>query len=233
MTDYLVITGASHGIGEKTAEKFLKDGWQVINISRSNSKVAGVKNFNIDLGNPEWPIKHTDALDKAVKDANKICLVHNAAVFKSDDVMSLEPESLRHVLDVNVVAPSTLNKIFHYHMKPGSSIIYVGSTLSEMGVPGRASYVTSKHAIVGLMRSTCQDLAGQGIHTCCVCPGFVNTKMLTEGLDIAMLNNFIASKVTAKRLLEPEEIADFIHYCAGNPIINGSVLHTNLGQVMS
>ena len=58
------------------------------------------------------------------------------------------------------------------------SIIYIGSTLSEKGVANSCSYVTSKHAVVGLMRSTTQDLVGKGIHTACICPGFTDTEML-------------------------------------------------------
>jgi NAD(P)-dependent dehydrogenase (short-subunit alcohol dehydrogenase family) len=233
VSKYLIITGGSHGIGEKTAELFSHKGWQVINISRSNCAVKNVTNFNADLATSDWSQSLTEKLKSEVSNASQICVVHNAAAFMNDNVMNLASNSLRSVMNVNLISAVELNQILHPHMKFGSSIVYVGTTLAEQAVPNRASYVISKHAVVGLMRATCQDLAGQGIHTCCVCPGFVNTKMLTEGLDIAMLNQFVETKVTAKRLIEPEEIADFIYYCAEHPIVNGSVLHTNLGQVMN
>jgi 3-oxoacyl-[acyl-carrier protein] reductase len=67
-------------------------------------------------------------------------------------------------------------------MGPGSSVLYVGSTLSEKAVPGSFSYVVSKHAQLGMMRATCQDLMGTGIHTAMVCPGFTDTEMLRNHL---------------------------------------------------
>ena len=117
-------------------------------------------------------------------------------------------------------------------MPSGSSIIYLGSTLSEKAVPGTASYVTSKHAVVGLMRSTCQDLAGTGIHTACICPGFTDTEMLRDNIgDDPEVLEAIAGMQTYNRLVEPEEIAQAIFSVSQQPVFNGAVLHTNLGQV--
>jgi NAD(P)-dependent dehydrogenase (short-subunit alcohol dehydrogenase family) len=115
-------------------------------------------------------------------------------------------------------------------MKAGSAVIYVGSTLGEKAVAGAASYVTSKHATIGLMRATCQDLAGRGVHTACVCPGFTDTEMLR-----AHVGDEGATAVAAfsafGRLITPEEIAETVVWAATHPVVNGAVLHANLGQV--
>lgn len=81
------------------------------------------------------------------------------------------------------------------------------------------------------MRSTCQDLAGTGIHTACVCPGFTDTEMLREHLgNESAAVEAVCEQSTFGRLIQPEEIAETILFCAQNPVINGSVLHSNLGQ---
>jgi NADP-dependent 3-hydroxy acid dehydrogenase YdfG len=49
MTKYLVITGGSKGIGEKTASVFIEKGWRVINIARTACNINEVTNFSIDL----------------------------------------------------------------------------------------------------------------------------------------------------------------------------------------
>jgi NAD(P)-dependent dehydrogenase (short-subunit alcohol dehydrogenase family) len=205
----------------------------VVNISRTNSLVPGVRNINIDFSAPESLEKFALPLQSALDGAEKLCLVHNAAIFNNDRIGSLTTDNLCNVLNVNLVSAVALNNIFIPKMKIGSSIVYIGSTLSEQAVPNRASYVISKHAVIGLMRSTCQDLADEGIHSCCICPGFVNTRMLTTAVDKNILEALIKSKVIAKRLIEPEEIADFIYFCALHPIVNGSLLHANLGQTMN
>lgn len=82
------------------------------------------------------------------------------------------------------------------------------------------------------MRSTCQDLDNTGIHTCCVCPGFTNTQMLRDRIaDKPEVIAAIEQQVCAKRLIEPNEIAELLFYCAEHPVINGSVMHANLGQI--
>jgi NAD(P)-dependent dehydrogenase (short-subunit alcohol dehydrogenase family) len=115
-------------------------------------------------------------------------------------------------------------------MKPGSAIIYVGSTLSEKAVPGSYTYVTTKHAMVGMMRATCQDLAGRDIHTACICPGFTDTEMLRQHVQEEFMD-LVRATSTFNRLIHPEEIAETIFWAATNPVINGAVVHANLGQV--
>ncbi len=128
-----------------------------------------------------------------------------------------------------MVAPNTLNYFAIPYMKRGSSIIYVGSTLAEKAVPGTYTYVVSKHALIGMMRSTCQDLAGQEIHTACVCPGFTDTEMLREHVPAEAMDGIRAMSAYG-RLSDPDEIAETIFWAATNPVINGAVLHANLGQ---
>lgn len=231
MANYLVITGGSRGIGKECISIFANNGWKIINISRTNCDLPGVENFNVDLSDPAWTQTYGDLLMAAVKDAEKICLVHNAAAFNQDAMTNLEADDFREVIEFNLVSPLNLNRLLTPKMRAGSSIIYIGSTLSEIAVPGRASYVITKHALIGMMRATCQDLAGKHITTCCVCPGFVNTTMLTSQVEESMLHDLIKNRVTAGRLIEPREISELVYFCANNPVINGSVIHANLGQI--
>ena len=116
-------------------------------------------------------------------------------------------------------------------MKTGSSILYVNSTLGEKAVTNAYSYVVSKHAGIGMMKANCQDLAGRGIHTLSICPGFTDTEMLRAhvGHSDEVLKD-IAGGVLMGRLIEPEEIAAALLFGAQSPVLNGSVIHANLGQ---
>ena len=159
-------------------------------------------------------------------------LIHNAARQDSDTVATLAAENFAAVLQINLVAPQQLNAVLIPYMKPGSSILYVGSTLAEKAVRGCASYVASKHGLVGLMRATVQDLAGTGIHSACVCPGFTDTAMLRGHINndpevIAA----ITANVSAGRLIDPQEIADTLYFCARSRVISGAVIHANLDQI--
>ena len=227
----LIITGASKGIGLATAQTFADEGYRVINLSRNPADDDRIESHSVDL----LAAHASSTLDKIFKDRlqkGPLILVHNAARLLKDSVSSSTPESLREILELNVVAPQLLNAKLIPYMQPGSAIIYIGSTLSEKAVAGSFSYVTSKHAIVGMMRATCQDLAGQQIHTTCICPGFTDTEMLREhvGFEQDILAE-IGAASTFGRLIEPVEIAQMILFAAKSPVINGAIIHGNLGQI--
>ena len=232
MNRVILITGASRGIGLATARLFMTSGYTVCNLSRSACPLAGVINISADFAAAGWVEQVRAPLLRVVADADQITLVHNAGSLSKDSVATFAIDSFRRVLEINVIAPAQLTHLLLPAMRPGSSVIYIGSTLSEMAVPNSCAYVTSKHALVGLMRSTCQDLAGTGIHTVCICPGFTDTEMLREhvGNSEDILRS-IASGIAQKRLIEPEEIAATIQFCAHNAVLNGAVIHANLGQI--
>ncbi|CAK0766867.1 SDR family oxidoreductase [Gammaproteobacteria bacterium] len=231
---WLVITGASSGIGLATAELFLEHNFMVINLSRKLSSTIGVINLQVDLAQKGFEDSLKPALLSYIENAEVIILVHNAALLEKDATHQIMADDFRRVLEINVVAPTILNQILLPVMKPGSAIIYIGSTLSEKAVPRTFSYVTSKHATIGMMRATCQDLIDTGIHTACICPGFTDTQMLRTQLNndeliIAQIKN----SNSQHRLIKPAEIAQTIYFVAIQPVLNDAIIHANLGQRQS
>ena len=227
----LLITGASKGIGLAVARMCLADNYRVVNLSRSPAPDAGIENHAIDLSSSSAESRLKSLLGK-VLEKGEIVLVHNAAKLNSDTAHNTSTDDFRDIMDINLIAPHTLNQLVIPFMQAGSSIIYIGSTLSENAVANTYSYVVSKHAMIGMMRATCQDLAGSGIHTACVCPGFTDTEMLRDhvGKDQEVLSS-IAAMSTFGRLVSPVEVATTIKFAAENPVINGAVIHANLGQI--
>lgn len=225
-----VITGASKGIGRAIAEAFRAAGEPVLNLSRSPSPVAGVVNCQLDLASPDAGARVSEAVAQHVR-PGRLALIHNAATMRKDALSSASAQSLREVMELNLIAPQLLNQALLPHMAEGSCILYIGSTLSEKAVAGAFSYVVSKHGLAGMMRASCQDLAGTGVHTACICPGLVDTEMLRThaGQDpetLAALRGISAFG----RLIEPAEIAEVVRFAADHPVVNGAVLHVNLGQ---
>ncbi len=226
----LLITGASAGIGLHTAKLFAQSGYQVINLSRRRCPLDTVTHINCDLSEPGFIDGIAPQISPTLSQAEEVVLIHNSAQLKNDSAVETPSNDLRQILEVNVVAANTLNYFTIPFMAPGSSVLYVGSTLSEKAVPNSFSYVTSKHAVIGMMRATCQDLAGRQIHTACVCPGFTDTEMLREHVpDDAMQQ--VAAMSAYDRLVDPDEIAGTLLWTAQSPVINGSIIHANLGQI--
>ena len=225
-----IVTGASAGIGLSTAQRFVDEGYRVVNLSRRPCPLDAVHNIPCDLAVPNF----LDAIDERLRpllaQAKPTVLLHNASRLINDNAAQTPSESLRQTLEINLVAPNSLNGFAIPLMQPGSSILYVGSTLGEKAVPNSFSYAVSKHGLIGMMRATCQDLAGLGIHTACICPGFTDTEMLRAHVPTEAMNA-VRSMSAYNRLIEPAEIAESLFWASQNPVINGAVIHANLGQV--
>ncbi|MEM6709156.1 MAG: SDR family oxidoreductase [Pseudomonadota bacterium] len=228
----LIITGASSGIGLATAQRFASADYRVVNLSRRPCPETSVHNLACDLTDPDARSAAVAELTSLIGPSEVVHLVHNAALLRGGTTADISDDDLREVIELNVIAPTALNRGLLPHMAAGSSILYVGSTLSEKAVPGNYSYVTTKHANIGQMRSTCQDLAGSKIHTACVCPGFTDTEMLRAHVPGDALES-IAAASTFGRLVEPKEIAETLWFAAHAPVVNGAVIHANLGQIES
>ena len=67
------------------------------------------------------------------------------------------------------------------------------------------------------------------MHVSCICPGFTDTEMLRTHIPEENIKD-VAQMSTFNRLIQPEEIAQTILWATQNPVINGSVIHANLGQ---
>ncbi|MCE2437267.1 MAG: SDR family oxidoreductase [Pseudomonadales bacterium] len=226
----LVLTGASSGIGLATAERFCERHYRVINISRRPCPLDGVQTLSCDLSVPHFENELASKLASAIGEDGEICLVHNAATYRRDKSGWLTNDELRRVLEVNLLAPNALPNLVVPRMRAGSSVLYVGSTLSEQAVANTCSYTTSKHALAGMMKALCQDLSGSGVHTAMICPGFTDTEMLRAHTPAVAMPT-IKSMTAFGRLIEPSEIAAALHWAACSPVINGSVVHANLGQL--
>lgn len=228
-TAHLVITGGSAGIGLATARRFAAAGWRIVNLSRSPIPMENAVQIKADFADPDWTAQVAPPLREALPAGGRICLVHNAGSKHAGPVTAVDAASLRECLEINAVAPALLNLLVLPSMAAGSSILYVGSTLSHRATRGMAAYTMSKHALAGLMRSTAQDLAGRHIHTACICPGFTETDMLrTYGAD-AMRH--LAGLVTQDRLIDPDEIARTLLFAADNPVVNGSMMMADLAFI--
>ncbi len=228
--DTVIITGASVGIGRAIAARARADGQRVINLSRRPCPIEGVENLAVDLADAAQVADAVAALRARLGAPGRVHLIHNAAFPIGDSVNDFDAAACTRAMRINVVTPAELTAGLAPLLAPGSSVIFIGSTLSEKGVPGRLSYCASKHALVGLLRATVQDLFGTGIHTVCVCPGFVDTDLLDPVRARPELMQSVLAMVSFHRLLRPDEIADIVAFALVNPSLNGAIIHANLGQ---
>jgi len=112
------------------------------------------------------------------------------------------------------------------------SIVNIGSVLSHLAVPGDVIYTMSKHGLMGMTKNDALDFAKKGIRINTVCPGFVETPLVTPEIKALLKPNI--DKTPMGRLAHPQEIADGVVYLASDrsSYITGSSLIIDGGYMV-
>jgi NAD(P)-dependent dehydrogenase (short-subunit alcohol dehydrogenase family) len=217
-----LVTGATRGLGQAIAERLLNDGARVIG---TGSKPEGTAPEGCEYR----AVDFTDAgataafADEAAGLGIEI-LVNNAGTTKINDFAEIPPDDFTRIQQVNVTAPFLLSRAVVPAMKEAGwgRIIQIASIFGIVSRQGRASYSTSKAALDGMTAALSAEVAQFGILANCVSPGFVETDMTRKSLGQAGMDE-LATRVPARRLGTPQEIAALVAWLAGpeNTYISG------------
>lgn len=218
-----IITGASSGIGAATAQAFATAGAAVVAVGRDAKRLRSVSDA-IEMTGAEVEVVSADLtceadihglVESSVGRFGRVdVLVHSAGIFIPAKFVDTSPEELDRHWNVNVRAPFLLTQATLPHLRPGSSIIFVTSTVARIGFSTTAAYSASKAAVDGMMRVMAIELAPRGICVNGVAPGWTATPM-NAGLreDPEVVAAAVAA-TPAGRLATPEDIAPSIVFLA-------------------
>lgn len=220
-----IVTGGASGLGEATVRKFIDEGAKVaiFDVNEEDGK-ALVKELT-DAGAEVIFVKTNIADETAVKNGvaktvDKFgrvdVLVNNAGVGNGGKVADVSLEDWRKTLSVDVDGGFLMTKHVIKQMlkNGGGAIVNMASGLGYVARPELSSYVTSKHAMIGLTQATALDYATDNIRVNAVCPGYVNTHII-DYMTTEEKENLKALHPMG-RLGEPEEIADAVVFLASD-----------------
>lgn len=182
----VVVTGASSGIGEATARRFVKHGWQVVAVARREERLAalaadtGVDTFVADVTSQV----DVDALAAYLRELGPIhALVNNAGgAFGLASVEDSDPDDWTRMFDINVVGTKRVTSALLPLLREGivegdsASILMVTSIAAHVAYEGGSGYNAAKfaqHALIAVLRL---ELAGEPIRVIEVAPGMVKTE---------------------------------------------------------
>jgi len=244
-----VVTGGASGIGAAASFKFAELGAAVAVFDSDEEAGRKIVQTLTSAGKTARYYKCNVASSSQVKEAiaavvRDLCgidvLVSNAGIQRYGDAVKTSEALWNEVMSVN------LNGAFHVaqHGLPevtkrgGGSLVVVCSVQSFASVPESAAYVTSKHALLGLVRSIALDFAKHNIRANCVCPGTVDTPLLRRVLAetpepqklLARLNQMHA----LGRIARAEEVANAIVFLASDwaSFITGATLLVDGGMLL-
>lgn len=198
-----IVTGASSGIGEATAELLANSGYKVYGTSRKGAQSAKhtYKMIALDV-NSDASIEV--ALKEVMRIEGRIDLVVNNAGFGVAPGGAEESsiEQSKKIFDTNFFGiVRMVRAVVPYMRKQGEGrIINIGSILGLIPAPYMATYAATKHAVEGFSESLDHELRTRGIRVSVVEPGYTNTQFEanTQEVDAKLDEYTIARKALAK-----------------------------------
>jgi NAD(P)-dependent dehydrogenase (short-subunit alcohol dehydrogenase family) len=225
-----IITGGAGSIGKITARLFLEEGAKIMLFDLSEETLLKTKDeLNSDhvkycVADVSKSKDVANYVQETVKQFGKIDIFfNNAGIEGVVKPLTEYPEDIfDKVISVNVKGIWLGNKYALPHMKDGGSIIMTSSVAGLLGFAGLSAYVTSKHAVVGIMRTTAIEAAARHIRVNSVHPSPVNNRMMrsieegaSAGHSEDVKKQFEAS-IPLGRYAEPEEIAKLVLFLASD-----------------
>ncbi len=232
-----IITGGGSGIGRAVSIAFAKEG---ADIGIVDMDLEGIQNTAQDVSNIgrkavvfEVDVTNQSAVEGMVKRAiNELgqidILVNSAGIREIVPFLDLPLEEWKRVIEVNLTGTFLCSQTVARHMvksKINGNIITIASVAGLMGVPLRAAYCSSKHAVVGLTKEMALELAPKNIRVNAVAPAVVETKLSAARLATSEFSEKVKKSFPLGRWGQPYEIANLILFIASKEaeFITGAV----------
>jgi 3-oxoacyl-[acyl-carrier protein] reductase len=238
-----IITGAANGIGFATAEKFINEGAIVIvcdiNAEQIKQAVVALEEVTSTKNQAEGFVMNvTDraGIDAVVESVIKKygcidILINNAGITKDARLVNMTEEQFDAVIDVNLKGVFNCTQAVVPHMlKAGKgAIVSASSVVGLYGNFGQTNYAATKFGVIGLTMTWARELGPKGIRVNAVCPGFVETGILSSMPEDVLKG--IKDRSWLRRLGQPEELANVYAFLASDEssYINGIALEASGG----
>ena len=243
-----IITGGAGGIGQATAKEFLNEGADVLLFDLNEDDLInicqdiGSNHLSYFVGDVTSFEDNLNAIEVAKEKYGGLDIfIANAGI--EGDVSHLEEydiDKFDKVMAVNVKGPFLGLKaaIPELDARGGGSFIITSSIAGLSGAAGIGPYATSKHAVIGLMKSAAKECAGKNIRVNSVNPSPVETRMmrsLEEGLmpgEASEAKELMKSNIPLGRYGEPEDVAKLLLFLSSDDasFITGSVYTVDGGS---
>ena len=233
------ITGASRGIGHATAAYFVRHGWRAVTCSRDEVPPQCPRNerhehITADLADTAGLTRVIERLHAILGEAPLHALINNAGYSPKAEggkrlgCLDGGMEVWEKTFAINFMAPVFFSRACAPLLEAaGGSVVNITSIAGHRVHPFAGSaYSTSKTALTGLTRELAADLAEKGIRVNAVCPGEINTAILSPGTES------IVERIPLRRLGSPDEVSAVIYYLCSPEAsyITGAEIPVNGGQ---
>ena len=240
-----LVTGAGRGIGRVTAEILASRGAKVMCVSRTESELAatGLEYVTADLGTPDGCESAVTETERRLGPVDIFVCNHGIGSAHEKVVWEQTIEVWAETMRINLDGPFYLSRLIMKSMveRKYGRMVFTSSTAGLVPEDAGCAYNSSKHGLIGLMRSCAQDGGAYNITSNAVLPGWVRTEMAErsaaqEALDRGMTKDEVweerASLYKPGRVATTEEVAEMIaFFCSEESSgVSGEAVRVALGS---
>lgn len=239
-----LVTGAGRGIGRVAAKLLASRGARVMAVARSEGELRTLDLDYVvaDLGTQEGCSLAVEETKKRLGPVAILVCNHGIGSAHEQVIWRQEPEVWRETMRINLDGPFYLSQLVVKEMieLEYGRLVYTSSTAGQVAEFAGSAYTSSKHGLLGLMRSVAQDAGPYGVTSNAVLPGWVRTPMADASAKAeAEQSGITQDEVWAKRaalypagrVVTPEEVAEVIAFLAAEESsgVNGEAITVALG----
>lgn len=238
-----IVTGGSKGIGTAISKELANAGVKVVvnyNSSRESAELV-VEEILANGGTAvalQGDVSISSEASQLVKTTIEKygrldILVNNAGITRDRTFKKMDEENWRKVIDVNLNSVFNTTSVALPHLLDSGNgrVINISSIIGQAGGFGQTNYAAAKAGLLGFTKSLALELARTGVTVNAICPGFIETEMLSDVPD--NVREQIQSKIPTRRFGHAEEIARGVLYlCQDGEYITGQQLNINGGLYM-
>jgi acetoacetyl-CoA reductase len=240
MTRTAFVTGGTRGIGRAISARLRAAGYKVAAGYAGNEVAANAAASELGLfvvkGNVSSFADCVAAIGKVEAELGPIdVLVNNAGITRDAVLHRMTEEQWTEVIRVNLASifNMTRNVIEGMRERNYGRVINISSINGQKGQIGQTNYSAAKAGIIGFSKALAQENAKKGITVNTICPGYVDTEMVSA-VPKAVLDQIIAG-IPVGRLGMADEIARCVAFLAAEDagFITGTTLTVNGGQYIT
>ncbi len=237
MKKFVLITGASGGIGQAAALKLAARGYSLYlhynqNEEAMKTLMAKLQEFDGEFITLKGDLAKAEGYKTiASKIYSLYAIVHCSGNSHYGLFVDLDQETLERLMRIHVIGPMLLTKELLPKLLShrSGSIVFISSIWGQTGAACEVAYSAAKGAQISFVKALSKELALSGIRVNAIAPGAVDTAMLAQFTREEI--NQLHQEIPLGRLGFPEEVADSVIFLISDEssYITGQVLAVNGG----
>jgi len=223
-----IVTGGSAGIGKVICEHLLKEGCEVVSLSRRHADIdhPRLHSMEVDLMDRQATLQ---AAAEAAKKFEVNTLVHNAGVIRGALLPEVKLDDLDALVELHLGSAIALTQAVLPTMKAQRfGRIVLMSSRAAVGAVTRTSYSATKAGMLGMARTWALELAPEGITVNVVAPGPIRTDMFYDVIPAdSERERALQASIPVRRIGESADVARAVSFFTdpANSYVTGQVLY--------